>query len=73
MVMVIGKKKKASKVVCLVVKGAVRKIIKDAGLRTGGDFVEALSEKVRNLIDAAVQSTKENGKKMTLGAEDIQQ
>jgi len=63
--------KKVSKPECLVVKGKVKKIIREAGFRSGGDFLRALSDKIQNIVDGAIQQTKEDGKKLTLGAEDV--
>jgi len=64
-------KKKVKKQVCLIVTSKVKGLVKDEGLRSGKDFVEALSAHVRNVIDSAIQKTKEDGCKQTLGAEDV--
>jgi hypothetical protein len=69
--MVVKKKKKVSKPVCLVVTSKIKGMIKEEGLRSGKDFIVALSAKVQNIIDSAIQTTKEQGKKQTLGAEDV--
>ena len=55
----------------LVVVSKVKKIVKDAGLRTGGDYVDALSARVDALIKASVQKVQAEGGKKTLGAEDL--
>jgi hypothetical protein len=65
------KKAKPKKRVCLIVTSKVKGMVKAEGLRSGKDFIEALSDKVQNIIDLAVQDTKEGGKKQTLGAEDV--
>jgi hypothetical protein len=65
------KSKKVSKPVCLIVTSKVKGLIKEEGLRSGKDFLEALSQHVRNIIDSAIQQTKEQGRKQTLGAEDV--
>ena len=62
--------KKEAKKENLVVKSKVHGIIKKAGFRTGGDFYEALSEKIHAVIDAAIQKVQAGGRKKTLNAED---
>ncbi len=69
--MVVKKKKKVAKPVCLVVTSKIKGLVKAEGLRSGKDFIVALSAKVQNIIDSAIQTTKEQGKKQTLGAEDV--
>ena len=56
----------------LVVVSKVKAMVKTAGFRTGGDFVEALSGKVAMIVNAAVQKVQTEGGKKTLGAEDLQ-
>ncbi|MBD3271790.1 MAG: hypothetical protein GF384_04540 [Elusimicrobia bacterium] len=56
----------------LVVVSKVKKMVKDKGLRTGGDYIDALSQKVDQIINASVEKVQQEGKKKTLGAEDIQ-
>jgi hypothetical protein len=56
----------------LVVVSKVKKMVKDAGYRTGGDYVEALSTKINAMIAASIERVKADGKKKTLGAEDLQ-
>ena len=65
------KTKKVKKQVCLIVTSKVKGIIKEEGLRSGKDFVEALSACVHSIINSAIEQTKENGKKQTLGSEDV--
>lgn len=55
----------------VVVVSKVKSIVKEAGFRTGGDFVEALSGKVTQIIQASIEKVKADGKKKTLGAEDL--
>jgi hypothetical protein len=55
----------------LVVVSKVKKMVKDAGLRTGGDYIDALSGRVSQMINASVEKVKAGGSKKTLGAEDL--
>jgi hypothetical protein len=55
----------------IVVVSKVKKIAKDAGLRTGADYIEALSAKVNQIISASLEKVKAEGSKKTLGAEDL--
>jgi hypothetical protein len=55
----------------LVVVSKVKKMVKEAGFRTGGDYVDALSNKINQMVLASVEKVKADGKKKTLGAEDI--
>lgn len=55
----------------LVVVSKVKKVVKDAGLRTGGDYIEALSKKVEEIVQASVNKVKGDASKKTLGAEDL--
>ena len=55
----------------LVVASKVKAVVKEAGLRTGGDFLDALSSRVAQIISAAVEKVKAENKKKTLGAEDL--
>ena len=59
------------KPVILVVNSKVRGIVKKAGLRTGGDFIEALSEKVESIVTNAIHDVQENKNRQTLGREDV--
>ena len=54
-----------------VVVSKVKKKVKESGYRTGQDFTDALSRKVEELINGAVERVKAEGKKKTLGAEDL--
>lgn len=55
----------------LVVVSKVKKIVKEAGFRTGGDYVDALSTRIDAIIKASVSKVQAEGKKKTLGAEDL--
>jgi hypothetical protein len=56
----------------LVVVSKIKKMVKDAGFRTGGDYVDALSGKINAMVSASIERVKADGKKKTLGAEDLQ-
>ena len=56
----------------LVVVSKVKKMVKDAGFRTGVDYVAALSNKINSMVGASIEKVKADGKKKTLGAEDLQ-
>jgi len=55
----------------LVVVSKIKKMVKDAGYRTGGDYIDSLSSKVLSIVNASVEKVKADGKKKTLGAEDL--
>lgn len=55
----------------LVVVSKIKKIVKEAGFRTGGDYVDALSGKIEAAVRASIQKVQAEGKKKTLGAEDL--
>jgi len=55
----------------LVVVSKIKKMVKDAGYRTGGDHIDSLSSKVLSIVNASVEKVKADGKKKTLGAEDL--
>ena len=55
----------------LVVVSKVKKMVKEAGFRTGGDFIDGLSNRISQIVQAAVQKVQADGKKKTLGAEDL--
>jgi hypothetical protein len=56
----------------LIVTSKVKKIVKDAGFRTGADYIVALSNKVEQTVKASIEKVKAEGGKMTLGQEDVQ-
>ena len=49
----------------------IKKIVKEAGFRTGKDYTDALSRKIEEVVNASVEKVKMDGKKKTLGAEDL--
>ena len=55
----------------LVVVSKVKKLVKDAGLRTGGDYLDALSAKIEAIVKNSIQKVQTDGQKKTLGAEDL--
>lgn len=55
----------------LVVQSKVKDLAKKAGLRTGADFIRVLSKKVEEITNKAIARVKAEGKKITLGAEDV--
>ncbi|MFA6317851.1 MAG: hypothetical protein WC943_10570 [Elusimicrobiota bacterium] len=55
----------------LVVVSKVKAMVKTAGLRTGGDYVDALSKKVSEIVQASINKVNTEGGKKTLGAEDL--
>jgi len=55
----------------LIVTSKVKKVVKEAGLRTGGDYIDALSKKVEELVNGSINKVKADASKKTLGAEDL--
>ena len=55
----------------LVVASKVKKLVKEAGLRTGGDYLDALSAKVEAAVKASIAKVQAENKKKTLGVEDL--
>ncbi len=55
----------------LVVVSKIKKTVKDAGFRTGADYIDGLSRKVEGIVSASIEKVKADGKKKTLGAEDL--
>jgi hypothetical protein len=55
----------------LVVVSKIKKLVKDAGYRTGGDYIDALSAKISQIVLSSVEKVKVENKKKTLGAEDL--
>lgn len=53
-------KKKEREVV--VVGSKIKDVVKAAGCQSSGDLVEAVSEKVHDLVAAAVERAKQNGR-----------
>lgn len=54
-----------------VVVSKIKKKVKEAGFRTGKDYTDALSIKVEGILNASIEKVKNEGKKKTLGAEDL--
>lgn len=54
-----------------VVVSKVKKKVKEAGYRTGKDYTDALSRKIEDVVSASIEKVKADGKKKTLGAEDL--
>ena len=54
-----------------VVVSKVKKKVKESGYRTGMDYTDALSRKVEEMISQSIEKVKTEGKKKTLGAEDL--
>ena len=55
----------------MVVVSKIKKMVKDAGFRTGVDYVDALSAKVNQIVLSSVEKVKLENKRKTLGAEDL--
>ncbi|MFH1725930.1 MAG: hypothetical protein ABII00_15075 [Elusimicrobiota bacterium] len=55
----------------VVIVSKIKAMVKAEGLRTGGDFIDGLSSRVNQIVSAAVEKVKTEGKKKTLGAEDL--
>ncbi len=54
-----------------VVVSKVKKKVKEAGFRTGKDYTDALSRKIEEFVTASISKVQTEGKKKTLGAEDL--
>lgn len=54
-----------------VVVSKVKKTVNEAGLRTGSDYISALSTKIEGILKASIEKAKQAGDKKTLGAEDL--
>ena len=55
----------------LVVVSKIKKMVKEKELRTGVDYIEALSSKISQIVLSSVEKVKAEGKRKTLGAEDL--
>jgi N-methylhydantoinase B/oxoprolinase/acetone carboxylase alpha subunit len=55
----------------LVVVSKIKKMVKEQGLRTGEDYINSLSSKVEQMVKQSIEKVKSEGKKKTLGAEDL--
>lgn len=63
-------KSKRKSVGTLVVQSKVKDYVREGGFRVGGDFVDALSEEIEILLDAAMDRAATN-KRQTLRAGDL--
>ena len=54
-----------------VVVSKIKKVVKEAGFRTGMDYVTSLSSKVEGIIKDSIEKVKTAGNKKTLGSEDL--
>lgn len=54
-----------------VVVSKIKKTVKESGFRTGKDYTDALSRKVQEIVQSSVDKVRTDGKKKTLGAEDL--
>lgn len=55
----------------LVVVSKIKKMVKEAGYRTGMDYISSLSAKVEEMVKSSIEKVKNEGGKKTLGAEDL--
>lgn len=55
-----AKKSKQREVV--VVASKIKEAVKEAGCQSSGDLVEAISDKVHDLLEEAVERAKQNGR-----------
>ncbi len=55
----------------LVVVSKVKKIVKEQGYRTGGDYIDGLSKKIETIVTESINKIKADGKRKTLGQEDL--
>ena len=54
-----------------VVVSKIKKVVKEAGYRTGMDYVTSLSAKVEGIVKESIEKVKAAGNKKTLGSEDL--
>ncbi len=54
----------------MVVVSKVKQMVKAGGLRTGGDYIDRLSQKVEELVKESIGKVTGTSRK-TLGAEDL--
>ncbi len=54
--------KKAKQREVVIVAYKVKDAIREAGCQSSGDLVEAISEKVHDILEAAVERAKQNGR-----------
>ena len=56
-----GKKKGGSREI-VVVGSKVKDVVKGSGCQSSGDLVSAISDKVHDIVEAAIQRAKSNGR-----------
>ena len=49
----------------LVVVSKVKKMVKEQGFRTGGDYIDKLSERIQSIISESINKIKADGKRKT--------
>ncbi|MBI4667828.1 MAG: hypothetical protein HY747_01380 [Elusimicrobia bacterium] len=54
-----------------VVVSKIKKIVKEAGYRTGADYIDGLSKKVEEMVRNSVTKVQTDQSRKTLGAEDL--
>ena len=54
-----------------VVVSRIKKAVKEAGFRTGMDYITSLSAKVEGIVKGSIEKVKTAGGKKTLGSEDL--
>ena len=55
----------------IVVVSKIKKMVKEAGFRTGMDYINSLSVKVEGMVKQSIDKVKQDGGKKTLGSEDL--
>lgn len=65
-----AKKKSKKNDVVLVVGSKVKDVVKDSGCQSSGELVQAISDKVYELVETACERAQENGRK-TVRAYDL--
>ena len=54
-----------------VVVSKVKKVVREAGYRTGQDYIEGLSQKIEELVRASIAKIQTDSSRKTLGKEDL--
>ena len=54
-----------------VVVSKIKKLVKESGYRTGGDYIDGISKKVTEIVQESLNKIKSDGKRKTLGLEDL--
>ena len=55
----------------MVVVSKIKKVVKEAGFRTGMDYITTLSSKVEGIVKESIEKVMAAGNKKTLGSEDL--